>query len=168
MIQLNTINDTKRAKIVSEDKAKLLWYEMIKEFFVDSSGWWSDNEPALTFTQFEYRIKEYLNKGYYTAITRAWQFQVYVWVFKKVWGAKAKKLKGNTYRIETNNGYNIWFHNTIIISYNSTTWKYTLNNWGWFSKTTKERLNEFTPFTVSQKNFEWFVNWEKFYNWITL
>ena len=51
-------------------------------------------------------------------------------------------------------------HQTIIIEHDYTSRTITLNNGGWFSKTTKDRLNSYLrPFkyNVFQKNFEWFV-----------
>ena len=43
-------------------------------FFVDSSGWGQEDEPALTINQFLKKIKA----GKYYAIIEAGQFQVYV------------------------------------------------------------------------------------------
>ncbi len=43
-------------------------------FFVDSSGWGQEGEPALTLSQFLKKIKA----GKYYAIIEAGQFQVYV------------------------------------------------------------------------------------------
>ena len=55
------------------------WVE-IEELFVDSSGFGSENEPALTTDQFLEKVKGGL--GY--AVSEAGQFQVFVRVFKRV------------------------------------------------------------------------------------
>lgn len=46
-------------------------------FFVDSSGWGTENEPALTINQFLKKVKA----GRYYAIIEAGQFQVHVGEF---------------------------------------------------------------------------------------
>jgi len=74
-------------------------------------------------------------------------------------GIKAsKKIANNTYRVEYENG-NVAtrLHFTDIITVN----KYEdiiLNSGGWKSLTTKARINEFTPFTIYQKNHVWYVS----------
>lgn len=55
-------------------------WKVIDTFFVDSSGFGSDNEPALSTKQFLSRVKGGL--GY--AVAEAGQFQVYIHVFKRV------------------------------------------------------------------------------------
>lgn len=49
-------------------------WERVDEFFVDSSGWGSEGEPALTVEQFKDKLVA--GRGY--AITSEGQFQVYV------------------------------------------------------------------------------------------
>jgi len=36
-----------------------------------------------------------------------------------------------------------------------------IQNCGWFTKTTKERLNALPNVSINQKNFEWYLNGEK-------
>jgi hypothetical protein len=55
-------------------------WELSEKYFVDSSGWGSEGEPALTAKQFLAHVK----KGYGYSIREAGQFQVYVNEFKKV------------------------------------------------------------------------------------
>jgi len=55
------------------------WIE-IDKLFVDSSGFGSINEPALTKDQFINRIR----KGYGYGISEAGQFQVYIKVLKRI------------------------------------------------------------------------------------
>ena len=49
-------------------------WKKVEEYFVDSSGFGAEDEPALTIEQFKARVKE--GRGY--AITQAGEFQVYV------------------------------------------------------------------------------------------
>lgn len=55
-------------------------WKLLKQYFVDSSGFGRTSEPALTAGQFQDNIKE--GKGY--AIIEAGQFQVYIGEFEKV------------------------------------------------------------------------------------
>ena len=50
-----------------------------EKYFVDSSGFGSPSEPALTFSQFLEHVKE----GYGYAIVESGQFQVYIQEFKE-------------------------------------------------------------------------------------
>ena len=52
----------------------------VEEFFVDSSGFGTESEAALTVRQFLTKIK--IGRGY--AITEAGEFQVYVGEYKQV------------------------------------------------------------------------------------
>ena len=55
-------------------------FELVNEYFVDSSGFGAVGEMALTFNQFLEVVKE----GYFYAIIETGQFQVYIGEFKKV------------------------------------------------------------------------------------
>lgn len=55
-------------------------WELVGTLFVDSSGWGSPGEPALTQDQFMNRMKA--GMGY--AVIKAGEFQVYVGEFKKL------------------------------------------------------------------------------------
>jgi len=55
-------------------------WELTESYFVDSSGFGSDNEPALTVRQFLKKLQD----GFGYAIIEEGQFQVYVGEFKKV------------------------------------------------------------------------------------
>lgn len=59
--------------------AELKGWKKVKEYFVDSSGFGSESEPALTPKQFVAKVKE----GFGYAIVSEGQFQVYVGEFKK-------------------------------------------------------------------------------------
>lgn len=54
-------------------------WEKTNEYFVDSSGFGGENEPALTVSQFMEKVRD----GYGYAITEAGEFQAYVGEFKK-------------------------------------------------------------------------------------
>jgi len=67
-------------------------YSKIQEdLFVDSSGWGSPGEPAMTFDAFCEEVQKN-GPGYGYAVTEAGQFQVYVGVYRKI--PKAKKNGG--------------------------------------------------------------------------
>jgi hypothetical protein len=53
--------------------------------------------------------------------------------------------------------YEIRLHGNTIITITPTS--YILDACGWRSVTTKQRLNHYTPFTIFQKNFTWYVDW---------
>jgi len=61
-------------------------WSKVEELFCDSSGLGRDDEPALSFQQFEAKVREYLAKDgvYGFAVTEAEQFQVYVGVYRKI------------------------------------------------------------------------------------
>lgn len=77
---------------------------------------------------------------------------------------KRKKLAGNTYLTRGDYGcLTITHHNTDIIkvtymSGGSLNHSWKLNNGGWFSMTTKKRLNQFTPFSIFQTKGQWYVS----------
>lgn len=51
--------------------------------------------------------------------------------------------------------------NSIAFKYNNPEITLSITNCGWFSNTTKERLNALPNVNIYQKNFEWFLNGEK-------
>ena len=51
--------------------------------------------------------------------------------------------------------------NSIAFKYNDPEKTLSITNCGWFSNTTKERLNALPNVNIYQKNFEWFLNGEK-------
>lgn len=60
-------------------------WEKLDELFVDSSGFGSESEPALTQRAFRAKLLEYVkaSETYGFAITEVGQFQCYVGVFKR-------------------------------------------------------------------------------------
>ena len=49
-------------------------------------------------------------------------------------------------------------NNEIAYKYNDPKKTLSITNCGWFSNTTKERLNGLPNVNIYQKNFEWFLN----------
>ena len=50
------------------------------------------------------------------------------------------------------------FGNEIAYRYNDTERTLSITNAGWFSNTTKERLNGIPNVRIHQKNFNWYLN----------
>jgi len=146
------------------NKNDLIGYKMVQEFFVDSSGFGTDGEPALTFKAFLGQVKA----GFYYGITRVGQFQVYIGEFVKTNRAdqlkelniiSTKRIKNNTRLTEYTDGLKVLtLHNTDIIKWING--KVILNSGGWRTATTKARLNEFladSGIYIYQKAFAWYI-----------
>ena len=140
----------KSCKIVGN--GEVYGYELVNEFFVDSSGFGSDSEPALTFNRFLKKVKA----GYFYGIREAWQFQVYIGEYQKVSRQEikqkqiengivsSKKIKNNTrLTIYANGDKVLRLHSTDIIKWQGN--KIILNTGGWDTVTTRARFNEFLP-----------------------
>ena len=55
----------------------------------------------------------------------------------------------------------IQFHNTYVVKIEMNEWNqriYRLNTNGWHTNTTKERICEYSPARVYQRNFDWFIH----------
>lgn len=160
-INKNNLNDVFRSKLANIETMELKGYELIKELFVDSSGFGASDEPALTKSQFEIELESIVNKhkSVTTKITNTGQFQVYVGVFTKTGTKKAKIIGNNTLKITySDTKQAIRLHNTDIITYDNG--KIILNSGGYETKTTKDRLNKYLPshLRVYQNNFQWFID----------
>lgn len=175
-VTIDTIQNAFKSKQESIDTAILKWYTLIEELFVDSSGFGSPSEPAYTQSQFIETLTKILADypTVYTCITSAGQFQVYIWVFHKSWVTtkRTKKLRWvATYRVEYDDGHAIRYHDTDVIRFSNwgivdagasrcdSNTRITLDNGGWFSKTTKERINEYLPsnYYISQSKWLWYI-----------
>jgi hypothetical protein len=79
---------------------------------------------------------------------------------------RKRKLANNTYLIvRDDGGLGIKLHATeIIVFYND---RIEFNSGGYQTLTTKERMNRFTPFSITQKNFIWYVDGLPFKDGIT-
>lgn len=169
-ITYNTIDRVFGAKLCDVDTMQLKGYELVEEYFVDSSGWGQDNEPALTREQFINKLTKLLEQypgGLTAKITGQGMFQVYVGLFKRTGKSKARKVANNTLRIETDRGYKIRLHATDIfetVAHRGGT-VYRLNSGGWQTKTTKDRINahlgdELGAY-IYQKNYEWYIRYQQ-------
>ena len=79
----------------------------------------------------------------------------------------SKIIANNTLRIEYADGSKtIRLHNTDVVT-TLPNGNITLNSGGWKSSTTKDRVNTFSPFRVSQSKGIWSVNGQDFYDGIT-
>jgi hypothetical protein len=71
--------------------------------------------------------------------------------------ADRRKVGNNTYaEILYDGTVAIKLHNTYVVKINPNG-TYTLNSGGWQTVTTKDRINQYSPRYVFQKNYEWFV-----------
>lgn len=125
-------------------------YELVNTFFVDNSGFGTDDEPALTFNKFLNEVKA----GYFYGIREVGQFQVYIGEYKKLTKkdikannpdiVSSKLVKNNTRLTVYKNGDKVLrLHNTDIIKWVGD--KIILNSGGWDTMTTRTRFNEFLP-----------------------
>lgn len=68
-----------------------------------------------------------------------------------------RKVGNNTYaEILSDGSVGIKLHNTYVVKIHPYNF-YTLDNGGWQTTTTKDRINQYCPYHVFQKNYEWFV-----------
>jgi len=76
---------------------------------------------------------------------------------KELSKTRKRKLANNTYLIvRDDGGFGVRLHDTeVVIHYKD---KIVLNTDGFYTKTTKSRINEFSPFSIYQKNYQWFIN----------
>lgn len=162
-LTLSNMQDVYKSKQVSIETMQYKGYELIENLFVDSSGFGAENELALTPSQFEKELTRIINENggmVYATITDVGQFQIYVGMFKKSGVKRSSRIANNTLEILDSEGNRkaIRLHDTNILIYEND--YIILDNGGWQSKTTKERMNEYLPQSVyiSQNNFTWYVN----------
>lgn len=159
-ITKQNIDDVFKSKECTIETAELKGYELIKEFFVDSSGWGSPTELALTVDQFKYQLNMTLDhhKTIYTCLTNVGQFQVYVGAFikntEKSKERTVEKIKGNTLEITTPNKRVIRLYDTDIITFQNN--KITFDTGGFNTNTTFNRMNEFgaNGIKIYRRNYE--------------
>lgn len=72
-------------------------------------------------------------------------------------GALLPGRLGATRLIETDNGYGILFHQTVVVEIHPDN-TYTLNSGGYHTSTTKERINLYSPVSVHQSKFVWYID----------
>lgn len=72
-----------------------------------------------------------------------------------------KLCHNTTVRLEAYKTVVIRYHNTDIIEFrmdNEGFLQVTLNTNGWHTNTTKARINQFTKFHISQRDFVWYIS----------
>ena len=70
---------------------------------------------------------------------------------------KERKIGNNTYaEIEYDNSVSIRLHGTAVVRF-FPNGLVQLNSGGWRTSTTKDRINKYSPVSVYQKNYEWFL-----------
>lgn len=68
-----------------------------------------------------------------------------------------RKIGNNTYaEILYDGSVGIKLHNTYVVKINPNG-TYTLNSGGWQTVTTKDRINQYSPKRVYQKDFQWYI-----------
>lgn len=86
-------------------------------------------------------------------------------------GKIACKLENNTYLIKTTIGYGVQLHNTVIVELLPNS-MYILETGGYYTRTTKERINTYAPITIRQSKGDWYYmgfDWEReFYTGIVI
>lgn len=71
--------------------------------------------------------------------------------------AQRRKVGNNTYaEILHDNSVGIMLHSTYVVKIHEDN-TYTLQSGGWQTVTTKDRINQYSPVRVYQRNYEWFV-----------
>jgi hypothetical protein len=71
--------------------------------------------------------------------------------------ADRRKVGNNTYaEILSDGTVGIKLHNTYVVKIHEDG-TYTLNSGGWQTLTTKDRINQYSPRKVYQRNFQWYV-----------
>jgi hypothetical protein len=92
MAHLVRVQDVRRAPDYAQVNLGLLedvsGYELVEEYFVDSSGFGSPSEAALQYSRFEEILQELLdgkadNENLYAVLSGVGQFQVYVAIFRE-------------------------------------------------------------------------------------
>lgn len=72
--------------------------------------------------------------------------------------AQKFKLSNTEVQVLENVTILLYQNNPIAYRYNNPERTISIQNCGWFSNTTKERLNGLPNVKISQKNFVWFLN----------
>lgn len=69
----------------------------------------------------------------------------------------SRKIGNNTYaEILSDNTVAIKLHSTYVVKIRDDD-TYTLNSGGWQTVTTKDRINQYSPVRVYQRDFTWYV-----------
>lgn len=150
-INLHNLDKVSNAKPASIETMELQGYELIQELFVDNSGFGQDDEAALTPTQFYQALKNLIKQhGTLTVKVTGMQiFQAYIGTFKKVHKPLTKKIANNTLLVTYPDGTRaIRLHDTNIITEDDYG-RLILDNGGWSTPTTHNRMNRYTSNNIS-------------------
>ena len=75
--------------------------------------------------------------------------------------SKLKKQNMNVFYDRYDHTSRMLLHNNCIATYDHDNKQLKISNCGWFTPTTKERLNALLNVNIQQKNFVWFLNGEE-------
>lgn len=71
--------------------------------------------------------------------------------------ADRRKVGNNTYaKILQDGSVGIMLHSTYVVKIHPDN-TYTLQNGGWQTATTKDRINQYSPVKVYQRNYNWYI-----------
>ena len=79
----------------------------------------------------------------------------------------SKKLANNTYLLKDGVNFVIRLHETNIVTITPKN-HYILNNGGWQTMTTKDRLNKYLPCNIYQEKGLWYLSGSLYYNGMEL
>lgn len=75
--------------------------------------------------------------------------------------AQGKPLANNTRLYKAGDDYEIWLHNTPVVTIHANG-TYTLESNGWRTRTTKDRINSYSPACVYQRRRVWYIGTVEF------
>ena len=76
---------------------------------------------------------------------------------KTKWATR-RKVGNNTYaEILSDGSVGIMLHGTYVVKIHQDG-TYTLNTGGWYTPTTKDRINKYSPVRVFQRKGDWYLN----------
>lgn len=71
---------------------------------------------------------------------------------------KGKPLCNNTRLVKCGDDYGIKLHRTIVVCIKANG-HYEVNNGGWYSHTSKDRINSYNPIRIWSERGEWFARY---------
>lgn len=156
--------DVKRAKACSVETMQAKGYKLVKEWFVDSSGFGQEGEAALTIDQFQVEFDAFVagySKPLTPKITGQGAFQVYVGLFEKSGPKVSKVIANNTLLITLPGKRIIRLYDTDILTEENGT--ITITTGGFDTVTTRSRINDYLPagYGVYVKNYQQYVTTPK-------
>jgi len=143
---------------------ELKGYEYIQNLFADSSGFGQEGEASLTPSQLLKELEAIVSEHgtVYTFISSQGHFQVNIGVYKRQGNKRTRKIANNTLEVYKTSACKqlvaIRLHDTNIVTYLENG-KIRLDNGGWETVTTKERINRYLPtgYLLYQENWNWLI-----------